>query len=370
MDYYGVLGVSQSATQDDIRKAYRKLAHKYHPDKGGDESKFKEVNEAYQILGNKEKREQYDKFGRVFEGQNQEGSDDGFSSGFGEGFGGFSQGFGSDDFWQGVNSNFDIEDLLSNFFGVRTKRGRKEVNRGRDIEVRVEVSLEEAFSGAKKEIFIAKKEVCQRCKGSGGEPGTKIKECFSCRGTGQVQQMKRTFLGVVTQYVICPECKGQGKIPEMSCNVCGGEGRLEKKEKIEIYIPVGVDSNQTIKIISKGEAGRRGAQGGDLYVKVFVKPHSLFRRKGDDIYLDLKVPFSLVVLGGKAEVPTLSGKNIVLDVPLGTESGKVFRLAKKGIPHFSGWGVGDFYVKLVVKTPEKLSKKQKELLRKMREENL
>lgn len=182
--------------------------------------------------------------------------------------------------------------------------------------------------------------------------------------------MRKTFLGTITQYVICPECKGDGKIPEKVCNVCKGEGRIKEKEEIEVYIPVGVDSGQIIKIVGKGEAGRRGAENGNLFVKIFVKPHSLFQRKGDDLYLNLAIPFSHFVLGGEVKVPTLNNKDISLKIPVGTELGEVFKIAKKGVPHFSGWGIGDLYLKLVIKTPKKLTKKQKELLEKLREEEM
>lgn len=363
MDYYNILGVSRGATQEEIKKAYRKLAHKYHPDKGGDEKKFKQVAEAYKVLSDKKTRDQYDKFGRVFEGQGQGQGQGGFEAGFG----GFGQGFGG--FGQGLD--FDIEDLLKDFFGFGSRRGtKKNINRGRDIEVKIEIDLKDVLKGLKKKIILSKKVVCPRCKGTGGEQGTKIKECFSCRGTGQVQQMKKTFFGTITQYVICPECKGQGKMPEQACNVCGGEGRIQEKENIEIYIPAGVDSGQIIKAVDKGEAGQRGAESGDLFVKIFVKPHPLFQRKGDDLYFSISIPFSLAVLGGAVKVPTLGGEDIALKVLPGTESGKVFRIAKKGIPHFSGWGTGDLYIKVLINVPKKLTKQQKELLEKLRKEKI
>lgn len=356
-DYYQVLGVDKNATQEDIKKAYRKLAHKYHPDKGGDEKKFKEISEAYQVLSDKEKRSQYDRFGKVFEGA---GSGD-FGRGFGFGEGSF--GFGSD--------SLDLEDLFDDFLGGLGFRSRKKnVNRGQDIELEIEIDLKDTLQGVKRKITLAKDVVCPRCQGAGGEPGSKVKECFSCRGTGEVQQIKKTFLGSFTRYVVCPECKGEGKIPENPCNVCKGEGKIESREDVEVFIPFGVDTGQTIKIEGKGDAGRKGAKSGDLYVKIFVKLHPLFKRRGDDLYIEREISFSQAVLGDEIEVPTLEGGNILLKVPSGTESGKVFRISRKGIPHFSSLGRGSMYVKLDIKTPKRLTKTQKRLLEKLKEEGM
>jgi molecular chaperone DnaJ len=360
-DYYQILGISKDASQSEIKKAYYKLAHKYHPDKGGDEEKFKEINEAYQVLSNKEKRNQYDKFGQVFEG------------GAGPQKGGFDFGFGFNPFEAGPEgSSFDslnLEDLFEGFFGSGRTRKRK-TNRGRDIEVDIEINLEDTLGGIKKTISLRKLINCSRCQGTGTEPGTKLKECFTCRGTGRVQQIKKTFFGSFTTYVICPECKGEGKIPEKSCNVCQGEGRISGEEKIEVFIPAGIDSNQIIKIKGKGEAGRRSEKSGDLYIRVFVQPHSVFQRKGDNLFLGVPISFSDACLGGEVEITTLERKKISLKVPQGTESGKVLRISGKGIPHFSGLGRGDLYAKLNIKTPKKLSKQQKELLEKLKKEGI
>jgi molecular chaperone DnaJ len=360
-DYYKVLGVDKSASQEEIKKAYRKLAHKYHPDKGGDEKKFKEINEAYQVLSNKEKREQYDKFGRVFEGQR----------------GGPGQGFGFDfgNFWQAQGQNqgfeFDLSDLFDDFFGFsQRKAGKKNINRGQNIEIEVQLNLEDILKPFKKTVYLDKYVVCSRCEGSGGEPGSNVKECFSCRGTGEVQQIKKTIFGTMTRYIICPECQGEGKIPEKPCNVCKGEGRIEERKGIELIIPAGVDTGQTLKFSGKGDAGRRGGKPGDLYVKIYIKPHSLFRRKGDDLYFSKEISFSQAVLGDEIEIPTLEGKKLLLKVPSGTESGKIFQISKKGIPHFSHFGRGNIYVELKIKTPKKLTKKQKELLENLKKEGI
>ncbi len=354
-DYYKILGVSKNASGVEIKKAYRNLAHKYHPDKGGDEKKFKEINEAYQILSDKEKRTQYDSFGHVFEGGQP-----------GPGFD-FRQ-------WQdrsGAGFEFgDLGEMFEEFFGGGIGSQKKDLRRGRDIQVDIEISLEETLINWEKELDLAKQVVCSRCNGKGGEPGTSVKECFSCRGTGQVQQIKRTFFGTVTQYVICPECGGQGSKPEKPCNVCKGEGRVQKVEKMKVTIPAGIDSNQILKIRNQGEAGRREGKPGDLYLRILVKRHPVFRRKGDDLYLEKDVSFSQAALGDEIEILTLEGKKILLKVLSVTESGKIFRISKKGIPHFGGFGRGSLYIELVVRTPQKLSKKQRELLEKLKEEDI
>ncbi len=352
-DYYNVLGVAKDASAADIKKAYYRLAHKYHPDKGGDEKKFKEVNEAYQILSNKSKKQQYDQFGQNFEGF---GSQQGFNG---------SPGFDSADF-----GSINIEDIFGDLFGFGQRGRKRNVNQGRDIEVSIEMNLKDTLKGIKKNISISKLVSCSRCQGTGAEPGTRLKECVTCRGQGQVQQIKKTIFGSFATYIVCPECHGEGKIPEKPCNVCKGEGRITGKEDIEILIPAGIDSNQMIKIRGKGEAGRRSGKHGDLYIRVFVLPDSKFNRKGDNLYLNVSIPFSMACLGGSIGIMDLEGKKISLKVPQGTESGKVFRVSGKGISHFSGYGKGDLYVKLKIEIPKKLSKEQKEALNKLKEKEL
>jgi molecular chaperone DnaJ len=357
-DYYQILGVSRDASEDEIKKAYRKLAHKYHPDKGGDEKKFKEINEAYQILSNKEKRAQYDRFGRVFEGG--AGFEPGFDTGFS--WGRFSEGFEFD--------FGDLSEMMEEFFGFGIPRRKKDLKRGKSIEIEIEIPLEDVLKGKEKEISLEKLLSCSRCQGIGAEPGTSVRECFSCRGTGQVQQIRRTPFGSFTRSATCPECGGEGFRPEKPCNVCKGEGRIRGEEVIKIFIPAGVDTNQVIKVEGKGDAGKRGGKSGDLYIRIFVKPHPVFKRKGDDLYISREISFSQAALGDEIEVPTLEGKKILLKVPQGTESGKILRISGKGIPHFSGYGRGNMYVELIVKTPKRLTKKQKELLEKLKEEGI
>ncbi len=355
-DYYKILGVSKQATNTEIRKAYHKLAHKYHPDKGGDEQKFKEINEAYQILSSNEKRAQYDKFGRVFERGSQPGFDFQWS-------------------WGGQNTGFDfniedLSDLVEEMFGFRGGQRKQDLKRGSNIKIDLEVSLAETLQGIEKEITLSKQTTCLRCQGIGAEPGTKVVECFSCRGTGHVQEVKKTFFTSFTRYIVCPECAGEGYRPEKPCNVCKGEGRMKGKEDIKVWIPAGIDTNQIIRLEGKGNTGRRNGKPGDLFIRVFVKEDAVFQRKGDDLHVSIPILFSQAVLGDEIDIPTLEDKNILLKVPAGTESGKVFRISKKGIPHFSGRGRGDLYVRLAIQTPKKITKKQRELLKKLRVEEI
>jgi molecular chaperone DnaJ len=361
-DYYQVLGVAKGASPDDIKKAYRKLAHKYHPDKGGDAGKFREVSEAYQVLSDSDKRAQYDKFGKVFEG------------GAGrQGFGGFQWGWGAphehdaDEFGEGFAADFDIGEIFEDIFG---QRGTKDPKSGRDIEVEIQIPLEAVLKGREEVITLVKFAICTRCQGVGAEPSTKVKECFSCRGQGQVQQIKRTVFGSFTKIGLCPECKGEGLIPEHPCNVCKGEGRIQREDAVKVKIPAGVDSNQILKVAGKGDVGRRKGKPGDLYIRIFVKPHSVFKRKGDDLMVKMPILFSQAALGDSIEVPTIEGTKILLTIPQGIESGKVLRVAGKGIPHFSGLGRGSMYVEIDVVTPKKLTHEQKELLERLKNEGI
>jgi molecular chaperone DnaJ len=362
-DYYQILGVQKGATQEDIKRAYRKLAHQYHPDKGGDAQKFKEINEAYQVLSDQEKRGQYDKFGRVFEGggfQGQPGWD-------------FGQGFDFESMRDRFGEDFDVSDIgdiFGEMFGFGMPRKKKDLKKGKDIEVEIEIPLEAALRGREEEIALYKMIVCSRCQGKGAEPGTPINECFSCRGTGEVQQIQKTIFGSITRLAVCPECGGEGYRPDKPCNVCKGEGRVKGEDKIKIFIPAGIDTNQEMKVDSRGEAGRKGGKAGDLYVKIFVKQHAIFERRGDDLYAAQDVSFSQAALGDEVEVQSLDGAKILLNMPAGFESGEVMRISGKGIPHFSGHGRGDLYVELVIKTPKHLNKKQKELLEELRNAGL
>ena len=359
-DYYKILGVARDANVNEIKTAYRKLAHKYHPDKGGDAEKFKEINEAYQVLSNQEKRSQYDRFGQAFESR-------------GQGGGGFS---GQDGwFWGRPDTNFDVDfgdlgDMMEEMFGFNEPRKKKDIKKGKDIRIDVEITLEEAYNGVEKEFNLARFGQCARCFGSGAEPDTKIKECFSCRGTGQVQQIRKTILGAFTRYAVCPECGGEGYKPEKPCNVCKGEGRVKEEKKMKINIPAGVDSSQTIRVEGGGEAGKRSGRSGDLYLRIFIKPHQTFERKGDDLFVAMTMAMTDAVLGAGIKLLTIEGKDIILNVPAGTPAKKVFRVSGKGMPHFRSYGRGDMYVDLEVEIPKKLSRRQKELLENLKAEGL
>ncbi len=383
-DYYSILGVSKSATQDEIKKAYRKLAHKYHPDKeGGDEQKFKEINEAYQVLGNKEKRAQYDQFGTTFDSVGFEGGQGGKESGFNwqdfakqyQGFnfgqGGFRTNINFDDFFTRDESVFgesfgDLGDLFGDFFGFSTNRRRsaasRESRRGEDIELVMTIDFREAVFGAEKIIRIEKMESCQKCDGKGYEAGTKIITCPQCNGRGKIQQTQRTFFGVFTSTSVCPTCKGEGKKPEKFCSKCHGDGRVKIKKEIKIKIPAGISEGETIKISGQGNSGLKGSKAGDLYISFKIKPDKEFKRDGYDILSQTEINIAQAALGDKIIINTLDGP-VRLKIPAGTQSGKIFILKGKGVPILNKPGQrGNHLVKVIVRIPERLSKQQKKLL--------
>jgi len=372
-DYYNILGISKSASDDEIKKAYRKLAHQHHPDKkGGNEAKFKEINEAYQILSDKQKRGQYDQFGSTF---------DQAGGGSGQGFGGFDFSGFSDAFsggQGGVKFEFGgngggFEDIFSSAFGGGREKTTKGEQKGADVAVDVEISLEDASAGIKKEIEIYISSVCSKCGGSGAEQGSKINICKTCNGTGQVRKERRTILGTFAQVEVCEDCQGEGKKPEKNCQQCGGDGKVKANKIVKVKIPAGIADGQTIRLSGQGEVGFKPSSekstSGDLYITVHISRHPLFERKGDDIYYRLETSFSQVVLGDSVKIPTLNGK-VRLKIPSGIQSGKIIKLRGKGIPHLRGWGKGDMFVVVQIKTPEKLSAKQKQLLNEMRKEGL
>ncbi|MDP2926882.1 MAG: DnaJ C-terminal domain-containing protein, partial [bacterium] len=267
----------------------------------------------------------------------------------------------------GPASGWDFSDIFSAFGGSSRSARRKE--RGKDILVDMEITLEDAFSGIEREIDLKKMMVCPRCKGTGGEPGSGKKKCPDCDGSGQTQQTKRTIFGTFSQISTCAKCEGSGEVHEKECKECRGAGRVQDIETIKVDLPAGVDNGQTIKISGKGEVAKKGGINGDLYIKVHLKPHKVFTRKRDDIYVDTEIKFSQAVLGGKIEIPTLDG-DLKLKIPAGTESGQLFRLKAKGMPRLNGYGRGDEYVKINIKVPKKLSRKEEELIEKLKEEVL
>lgn len=364
-DYYKILGVNKNASDDEIKKAYRKLAHQHHPDKqGGDSNKFKEINEAYQVLSDKTKRQQYDQFGRTFEqrGGGQTGGFEGFSSQGGQwDFGGFQQGFGGQEFDFGGGG---FEDIFSDIFGGNFSGGRRRDSRkaGRDIQIDAEISFEEMVSGVQKNVSLLRRVVCDVCHGSGGEPGTKEETCPECKGSGQIRKAVRSFFGTFAQVVTCPKCSGTGKIFSKKCHKCGGDGRIKEEQNISIDIPAGISNGQTISLQGYGEAGEKGAVAGDLYVTVHVRPHSKFERKGNNIVSTEHISFSLAALGGKINVRTIDGE-ITMKIPEGTGSGEVFRIKGKGVPQLGrNYGRGDQLVTIVVDIPKNPNREQKRII--------
>lgn len=356
-DYYETLGIPKGASKDEIKRAFRGLAHKYHPDKnGGDEKKFKEINEAYQVLGNDQKRAQYDQFGSKFDF-----SRDGGSSGFqGFDFGGSSGGKGA--------NTFDFNDIFSDFFSGGMRTSTRANTQGSDIYIDTIISLQEAYSGAERDITLKKYTVCDRCSGKKNEPGTRLEKCKTCNGSGEIRQEQNIIFGSFTRIVQCRDCNGAGSIPEVRCNKCKGSGRVQESEKIQVKIPPGINSSEAIQFTGKGEVGESG-QAGNLYVQVHVKEHDRFRRREDDIYSDAEISISQAALGGVAPIETLGGEESV-KIPSGTQSHAVIKLQGRGMPHLHGSGSGDHYVRIVVKTPKRLSKRSTELFEQLKEEGL
>lgn len=361
-DYYEVLGVSKTATDEELKKAYRKLAKKYHPDANPDnkeeaEKNFKEVNEAYEVLSDKQKRNMYDQFGHS--GANGYSSD---FSGF-SGFDGFSGGAG----FSGVD--FDLNDIFSSFFGGGGSRGRNSKNgpvRGRDLKVRVEISFEEAAFGVSKEITINREEQCDSCNGTGAKPGTKPETCKACKGSGQVRVTQNTILGSFASVRTCDNCGGTGTVIASPCDTCKGRGTVRKQRKIKISIPAGIDNGQVISLNGEGEPGLRGGPAGNLYITVTVKNHAIFTRKGDSIFCNVHVSFAEAALGAIIKVPTLTGEE-QYDLSEGTQTGSIFTLKGKGIKNINGRGVGDLYFTVIVDVPKKLNSEQREILKKFAE---
>ena len=351
-NYYETLGVAKNASQDEIKKAFRKLAHKYHPDKGsGDEAKFKEINEAYQVLSDEKKRSQYDNFGQTFSGQQQGGPQGG-------GFEGFDfSGFGGGGF----------EDLFGDMFGGG--RSRRSSGRGQDIQVEVEITFEEMITGTKKDIRLRKYVTCQACSGSGGEPGSKEETCTVCNGNGQVRKMMQTMLGAFQQVVTCESCHGRGKKHSKSCHACHGQGRVQEEESITLDIPAGIDTGQALSLQGKGHAGENGASSGDLIVEVYVKKHAHLVRRGEQILSEEKLSFVDMALGASVSLETVDGQ-MTIKIPAGTQPGEVFRIRGKGVPNIHGRGRGDHLVTVSIAVPKKLSKAAKKALEELKKEGV
>jgi len=366
-NYYEILGVEKSASTDEIKRAYRKLAAEHHPDRGGSADRFKEINEAYQVLSDGTKRSQYDQYGSTFEQARRQGGAGfgGFGSAASGPFGGFDfSGFGSASGPGGVE--FDFGDIFSDIFGGAQSREARR-NRGVDLEMPMTISFEEAAFGVDKQITLEKKDTCQRCKGNGAEPDTKIITCPKCHGQGQIRTSRRTILGTISSSSVCDRCEGAGKIPEHPCTQCKGSGVQRQQKTITIKIPAGIDDGQRIRIKNEGEAGYRGSESGDLYIVLKVQPHPELRREGFNLYKDVPISFSNAALGTSIEVPGLDG-NVKIKIASGTQPGTVFKIGGKGVPHLNRGGRGDLFVTVNVVVPKKLNKKQKELLKELDQE--
>ena len=355
-DYYEVLGVSKSATEDEIKRAYKKLARKYHPDMNpGDkeaEEKFKEINEANEVLSDPTKKSRYDQFGFA-------GVDPNYGAGGGA-YGGAGFDFG------------DLGDIFGSFFGGGFggfgggQQRRNGPQRGESIRMSVSVSFTEAAFGCEKEVTLDRTELCDDCHGSGCANGTTPEVCPECHGTGTVQVRRQTPMGVFASTAACTKCGGTGKIIHQPCTTCRGNGRVHKRRTVKVSIPAGIDNGQTISLRGQGHAGKNGGSAGDLLITVMVKPHELFRRDGTSVFCEAPITFTQAVLGAELEIPTIDGK-VKYTIPEGTQSGTTFRLKGKGIPAMNGRGRGDQYVTVYIETPRNLSKSQKEALRKFSE---
>ena len=354
-DYYEVLGVQKGASEEEIKKAYKKMARKYHPDLNpGDkdaEEKFKEVNEAYEVLSDSEKKARYDQFGFA-----------GVDPNFGAGGGGYGGGAGFD--------FGDLGDIFGSFFGGGFGGGRRTnpnaPQRGESIRLSLAISFEEAAFGCEKELELDRYESCETCHGSGAAPGTSPETCPDCGGSGVVQTRRQTPMGVFASTAPCSRCGGRGKIIKEPCKDCRGSGMVRRRRKIQASVPAGIDNGQTISIRGQGHAGKNGGPAGDLLVTITVRPHELFRREGTSVLCEAPITFPQAVLGAELEIPTIDGK-VKYDIPEGTQSGTTFRLKGKGIPALNGRGRGDQYVTVYIETPRNLNREQKEALKKFAE---
>lgn len=351
-DYYDILGVNKDADKKQIKKAYRKLALKYHPDKNPSkeaEEKFKEISEAYAVLSDDKKRQMYDQYGHAGIDQQYSSEDIFRNADFGDIFGGMG----------------GFQDIFNQFFGGGFSRGRRQ-RRGADLRYDTEITLEQAYNGLDKDIRIPRTETCDVCNGSGAKPGTKPETCSKCGGRGQVRQSRRTAFGMFTQVTACPHCQGNGQSIKEKCKKCNGSGRVQVTRDISIHIPAGVNDGSQLRLAGEGESGPGGT--GDLYVVIHVKPHPQFKRRGADLYTFQTITFSEAALGTKRDIETINGESVTLKIPGGTQHGTILRLKNKGMPLMRSSGYGDMYVEVHVETPKKLSRKAKKLFKELEHE--
>ena len=363
-DYYETLGVNKGASKDEIKKAFYKLAQKYHPDKkGGNESKFKEVNEAYQVLSDDSKRSKYDQFGSGFENM----GNGGYGGGQG-GFGGFdASGFGG---FQGAGADFDfgnLNDIFSDFFGGGMGGGRPQARRGRDISTEIQISFSESIFGVTRKILITKTSECLTCHGSGAKAGSKMETCKNCNGQGKIHEQKRTIFGNIASTKLCEVCLGTGQVPHEVCEKCKGKGVLRREEEVSVAIPAGIRDGEMIRMTGLGEAVSKGTSG-DLYIKINVAPHPIFKREGNDLSMNLNLKLSEALLGIKYPIQTLDGE-IEVTIPEGVSINEILRVRGKGVP-MSKSKRGDLLIKLNIKLPEKLSKKSREIIEELKKEGI
>lgn len=362
-DYYKILGVDKSASADEIKKAFRKLAHENHPDKGGgNEAKFKEASEAYSVLSDEKKRAQYDQFGSGFSGTGGQGGYSGFNGG---------QGFGGFDFSQFTQGNgqgfeFDLGDIFGDFFGGGGG-GRQKTKRGSDIQVDLEISFAESVFGVEKTIYLTKTSVCKDCRGTGAKAGTEMHTCSDCGGKGKVKETRRSFMGSFVTERVCDKCQGQGKIPKEKCHTCRGIGLVKKQDEIKIKVPADIDDGETLKLAGAGEAVIGGVTG-DLYIRVHVKADKIFRKQGSDLVMELKVKLTDALLGAKYPVKTLDG-DIELSIPEGVSYGEVLRIRGKGVPRANG-NRGDLLIVIHIITPNRLSRSSRKLVEELKKEGV
>lgn len=367
-DYYKILGINKDASAEEIKKAYRRLAHQYHPDKaGGNEVKFKEINEAYQMLSDNGKKANYDRFGTAE-------PMGGFPGSGGEGWGGFGgmpnwEGFGFNVDNQGFSDFGDLNEIFDNLFeGLGVKPRRRTYERGSDLEITEEISLEEAFRGINKTLKLKTFVHCTSCGGQGADPKAGSTKCSICNGQGEIREQRKTFFGSFSQVKVCDKCRGSGQIPNKVCNFCKGAGRVTAEREIKVEILPGIENGQIIKITGGGEAGERGAAIGDLYVRVKVRPHSTFERRGIDLVVKKELKILDLLLGRKLEVPTLGGGKVNVEIPAHFNLKDNLRIAGEGMPRFASHGRGDLLVNFVIKAPKKLGDKARKVLEDLGEE--
>jgi len=357
-DYYEILGIDKKAQKEEIKKAFRTLAHKYHPDKKtGDDAKFKEINEAYSVLSDDKKRAEYDSYGRTF-------------SGAGAGAGGQAGGFGDFDFSQftqggtGNGFEFDLGDIFGNVFGGG--RSGAQTKHGRDISIDIELSFEESVFGVERTVLLNKVSKCDTCGGSGAEKGTEQVKCDTCNGKGQIREVKRTFFGQFEQTSTCEVCHGTGKVPKVKCHTCGGKGVLKKETEIKVKIPAGIDDGEMMRLTGGGEAVSGGIAG-DLYIKIYVKKHPLFKKDGPNLVMDLNTKLTDALLGAEQTIETLDGA-IKVKIPEGVTHGETLRVKGKGVP--TSGGRGDILIKIHINIPKKLSKDARKTIEQLRQEGI